>query len=105
MEHEPKPEVELTVGDKLIQLPKDKTDLYYFNLPYYEDLCHIYTIHPDNPDQRVMIFGVDEDFLDVLAEMGYRQIFADEPSSADIEAYIDWQLSGLDEEWENYGDS
>lgn len=101
MESEQRPHVEVSVGGKLIPLNWDTTDVYIFTNPDFRDVSHIYTQNPDNPDNRVILFGCNVDTLEQLVGMGYRLIEEECPSEQDLEWWVQWQALGLSEELEN----
>ena len=96
----PIPHVEVTVGNRLVPLPWDHTDIYVYTDPNFTDVGHIYTLNPDDPDARVILFGADESLLYALADMGYRVVTEVRPDESDLEYWIQWQGAGLDEELE-----
>lgn len=101
MEREPVPHETVSIGETLIPLPWDNTELYYFTDPAFQSMCHIYTVHPEDPERRVILFGIDEDGLDYLQHLGYRSVYEEKPPDNEVEMYVQWELSGLDKEWED----
>lgn len=101
-EHEPQriPHETVSVGDVLVPLPWDFTEIFVYTDTDFTAVGHIYTVHPDNPEHRVILFGADESVLYSLADMGYRVVTEERPTDEDLEHWVQWQAQGLDEELE-----
>jgi len=91
------PSIGMKLGDMAIKLTYENTMLYTFHSPY-DGLNHIATELPGREDEAFYIFESAE-LIEKLREFKYPEVKYPYPCEEDIELFIDYSLTRLDDEF------